>query len=654
MSTPDRPIAPVAHVSFSAIPQSLQKEASSGSSSLQDDASSVSASESTSPTPDSTRPSLNTQTSSNSNLSNSMSSHNSKVNLIEGSLENILEDTKVVSSESGSSSRLANRRFLPLLDGSARPGRKTFTPILIETSRRSRKAGDSEPGLTLADKTDAVSCRETIYRKRRLMRTKASTPRTASLAGSFLSNLEARRLGIPLPRRSPSSSSTLSHCYRPTDLDTIESSESDRSAPASPSTSYSVPPSPIPQHLTPRDSNSIDTHSTGRLIALAARNAEKQLRERGLAAFPTHYKHQSVNHFIDTASHTPIQSTFSSQHEMDLEGYASENWELREIQKHHEVLQAQRDQQQKRKEAKRKLLQRLEKRPGDKPFAFEQCAELAEQKACAEGDRPGRPPMLGHEIVFPRSASPDRAMFDVTQAPESFKQTMCYLSGQAKDESCSGLWDLKSPQPTGVSSPPVVWSTPASRAPSTGNGGLWGGSCLDSNTTSPSRGPTGLLTPRFTEDQGHFPKDNSSLLKESFPPSPPASMTGKFGFEDLQAETEEISIEAEFSDEFVTQVYNYMSLGYPSVAKDFDAELSKVTRVPIEELRKDDHLPDSRGYIRLGEDANPSTGVTEENCARWKALKMYILEWAHQRPAMVKNKETDPSFNGTRKGSWQL
>lgn len=114
------------------------------------------------------------------------------------------------------------------------------------------------------------------------------------------------------------------------------------------------------------------------------------------------------------------------------------------------------------------------------------------------------------------------------------------------------------------------------------------------------------------------------------------------------------TIESEFSDEFITQVYNYLSLGYPSIARRYDDELAKVTRVPVSDLRQDDEFESSRGYIRFGEDGNnEEEGIREDMCERWKALKTYIHEWARQQPGMQQPNNRYGGFGvSVRRGSW--
>jgi len=151
--------------------------------------------------------------------------------------------------------------------------------------------------------------------------------------------------------------------------------------------------------------------------------------------------------------------------------------------------------------------------------------------------------------------------------------------------------------------------------------------------------------------------------------------------EQAAAELEE-KIAAEFDDRFVTQVYNYLSLGYPALARQYDEELSKISRIPVEELERDDEaimenlwagddktreavnegavVPSkpgqkkiqATGHIML--DSEEKDDIREEDrCPRWKALKRYIHEWARQHPDL---NAISPLAWGVRerRGSWGL
>ncbi|KAL1856897.1 hypothetical protein VTK73DRAFT_8203 [Phialemonium thermophilum] len=146
----------------------------------------------------------------------------------------------------------------------------------------------------------------------------------------------------------------------------------------------------------------------------------------------------------------------------------------------------------------------------------------------------------------------------------------------------------------------------------------------------------------------------------------------------------EEKIVGEFDDAFVTQVYNYLSLGYPATARAYDEELSKISHISIEELeRDDDAVLDSMfsgdvggcggagadgvktpvngararkgnvtGHIML--DSEEKQGVPEEQrTPRWRALKKYIYEWARQHPDLD---AISPLAWGVqeRRGSWGL
>lgn len=125
--------------------------------------------------------------------------------------------------------------------------------------------------------------------------------------------------------------------------------------------------------------------------------------------------------------------------------------------------------------------------------------------------------------------------------------------------------------------------------------------------------------------------------------------------EKAAAELEE-RIAAEFDDHFVTQVYNYLSLGYPATARAFDEELSKISRIPSEELRNEDDVvmdgigSRAKGHIKISMDLDASE---DRRCPRWKALKLYIFEWARQHPDLD---SVSPTAWGVaeRRGSWGI
>jgi len=121
--------------------------------------------------------------------------------------------------------------------------------------------------------------------------------------------------------------------------------------------------------------------------------------------------------------------------------------------------------------------------------------------------------------------------------------------------------------------------------------------------------------------------------------------------EAAKSKLEEVLVE-EFDDKFVTQVYNYLSLGYPALARQYDGELAKIAHMSEEELRADDAKKIDKGYIGLVEG---SGSAGQGHCARWRALRLYILEWGRQHPALTVGSVT-PSAWGVRarRGSWAI
>ncbi|KAK3984311.1 hypothetical protein QBC44DRAFT_17833 [Cladorrhinum sp. PSN332] len=161
------------------------------------------------------------------------------------------------------------------------------------------------------------------------------------------------------------------------------------------------------------------------------------------------------------------------------------------------------------------------------------------------------------------------------------------------------------------------------------------------------------------------------------------SLDEKLKQEKAAADLEE-KIAAEFDDKFVTQVYNYLSLGYPATARMYDEELSKISRISVEELEKDDvaimedlwgtdeqgnfhgskgddekapvkasgQRIKATGHIMLDSEARDNV-KEEDRCPRWKALKLYIYEWARQHPDL---NAISPLAWGVqeRRGSWGI
>jgi len=254
------------------------------------------------------------------------------------------------------------------------------------------------------------------------------------------------------------------------------------------------------------------------------------------------------------------------------------------------------------------------------------------------------PPILGDDLVFPRSVSPKHTRLTPDQVPVPRK------TGDVQEEVVEGE--------------PKLWCGNIGVSNQAGDG-LWMGMCqkgdeevhsprtpMRSGIVTPAvemRDPMGSSTPGKSKAHGRFGHGMGFL-----PLSPPASSNDSFAESlgrKLHAEQE---IEREFHSGVITQVYNYLSLGYPSLAHRFDEELSKISRIPIEELRRDDDLADAKGYVGAPEGQGLDIdGACEGKCARWTALRLYIHEWARQTPAMA-NKEREDWGVRARRGSWAL
>ncbi|KAK7448552.1 hypothetical protein CaCOL14_011799 [Colletotrichum acutatum] len=212
----------------------------------------------------------------------------------------------------------------------------------------------------------------------------------------------------------------------------------------------------------------------------------------------------------------------------------------------------------------------------------------------------------------------------------------------------------------------------------TGEAGLWRGYCFRGSESDQAIVPPHLQGPRMlhTPLPAATPADpfaaafsKSSLTDEPGSDYASATLTPNTaehrvrsgeakglhmlaGLEDrLKREKAlEEKIASEFDDIFITQVYNYLSLGYPAMARSFDEELAKIAQVSVEELEADDAKQMASGHLMEPAEAELAE---EKRCPRWKALKSYIYEWARQHPDLD---SLDSLAWGVRerRGSWAI
>lgn len=144
------------------------------------------------------------------------------------------------------------------------------------------------------------------------------------------------------------------------------------------------------------------------------------------------------------------------------------------------------------------------------------------------------------------------------------------------------------------------------------------------------------------------PTTSTATSTTQLPPTPPLSQndrkSNRRGREGKIIPSQE-ELETEFPDTFVTQVYNYLSLGYPVLARQYDEELARITAVEMETLRRDDPDPAAQsdteyegGFVGL-----PEGGAGEVKGERWKALRLYVWEWGRQQSGIWEDEGGDHS-----------
>ena len=509
--------------------------------------------------------------------------------------------------------------------------RPKYTPQLIETTRRSRKRGDPGPTLLPSVKTD-LSPGDQVHLPRHLRLPPYSSPAidsqtdqsktTSPFSVSRDSHLQSSPApGVDSTRLQPDSEeSNESKCPS---LSTTPSAASDGTE------QY--------KHAT-RLRESCDDRFSGYLLALAARAAEKQLREQAMAAYPNENAHEPVDHFaIDRESDTSDEEGGVGMLPYDAEGdrlmnrrESAAGWDLAEMRKHQEKLEQQ-----------RKRYKATEKVEIEKAFQGATPVDSNEKKAVGVSglDRmrtAASPAMAGGDLVFPKSQSPRATRFDVHQHPVSRRD-----SGTNADQEQGGLW----------------LPTSSTIRPSS-DIGLWHGVCATTSKNpqiiaEPAQ--TGLMTPSPERDDpfGSFNLD----VEQQLPPSP-SSLQGdarNSGIDDVLSLEQRITLE--FHDGFITQLYNYLSLGYPSLARKYDGELSKISKIPIEQLRHDDTRKNTKGYVGAPEGSGLDLeSARNGQCERWKALRLYVREWARQQPRMIdQNAGANDNWGvRARRGSWAI
>lgn len=540
--------------------------------------------------------------------------------------------------------------------------RRRFVPELIETSKRSKRAGDSRPATFHTDKTDITPGTDHIYVERQRVRSRPQTYPTPSNTRPLntVNIPHTKQTPPPLSCRQPSlcpcantRQSIRRNSFQPkldpiiseedSNVDSDDEDEDETSATPSLSGSFSSSEDSMMKLQPACTRESCDDRFSGYLLALAAKPTEKELREQAEAAFPNSDFHEILEHFydreVDVASNdesvvgTGILSSNIDGLRHPLRRKSTEaGWAAWEMQQHQEKLNRLREDEIHRKVAveatkptfqdpvwtngtteKITTLARVNSSPTDK----QKETELDHMRSAAS------PPMLGSDLEFRMCPSPKATKFESDQRID-------VQPNRSED------------------------------------GGLWGGYCVaeeDGEYLSLTRrGPTMIHTP-YSEREGPF---SNAFGNEVPGEARPASSESNEGLHLIAGVHERLEQEAakskakeallkEFNDTFVTQVYNYLSLGYPSLARQYDEELAKIAQIPEDELAKDDKKADAKGHIGLLEAPSSSVNGPDGYCARWKALRIYILEWASQCPS-ISNGATSHGAWGVRarRGSWAI
>ncbi|OJJ94598.1 hypothetical protein ASPACDRAFT_37701 [Aspergillus aculeatus ATCC 16872] len=433
---------------------------------------------------------------------------------------------------------------------------------------------------------------------------------------------------------------TRRHSFRIPDLPAIPSSCSETS---DTSEHPSVPASPDRMEkdncadIKPRGSS--EDENTEYLSAIAAITVEKQLKEQALAAFPNEQDHQPVDHFaIDreeeeflnnerATSHVgiPPQDTHRRTSSADL------SWELDYMRRHKEEAE---------------MTDRAMARTRGSPFLSpNDVTSLGSRRPARHHDNRVRghdleptrsnanPPMLGEDLIFPQSLSPESTVCEGSNIQHNItRNRLCVFSG---------LW-YGSPHANNRSN----------------DGGLWKGTCKTSSSQeiqSPRCSIADQIAQTYTSSTLQPTDVNRSTDKDQLlQPSPWILPTTRYK---IQEDFRDASLEAELQDGLVTQIYNYLSLGYPCVARYFDHELSRISGISVADLRQDDLNTDARGHVGVSDSPSIGEDISTRACMRWKALQLYIFDWARERHRVgFDDMDGEHGAWGVceRKGSWAV
>ncbi|KAL4802643.1 hypothetical protein BDV18DRAFT_147067 [Aspergillus unguis] len=496
--------------------------------------------------------------------------------------------------------------------------RRRFTPQLMETARRSFRPDRHSLDILAGPQAQGLG---DIAKNSN--RTEMDDGRKSESPFSFSSLL--RRQG------------TRRHSFRVPDLPAIPSSESEGSP---------EPDSPqrVASPLARRSDPSLDDRgllSDGQgssplkfNVPFPLHPSKSQLQERALAAFPNEQVYQPVDHFaIDMGEDESPRGNDSDAFNQRLGFMVNRRASSADLPSELEYLRRHKE------EAGMNRRHYLTTKGGQVSHVARRPSRSVDSLATGDNMRvtdrlfaPVRPtaspPMLGGDLAFPQSLTPQSTVCEGSCA----ENPRDHLRNSS---SLGGLWHGSSTSSTRYD-----------------RGGLWNGTCKpDRNNTEQSDTLVpGLITPRYgieetvTVDLDESDRFGASNLERTHLPVP-SPKNEIYRSDNIDQD--------EFNDAFVTQIYDYLSLGYPSIARYYDYELSKVSGIPITMLRADDSNIEAKGHLGM----HDITSRSEDNgaCSRWVALRLYIQEWARQHPKMLETGRYHEAWGvRERKGSWAV
>ena len=530
-------------------------------------------------------------------------------------------------------------------------GRRRFAPQLVERTSRRRRSTDSYPCIQQKDKTDfspeTNSANMTHGSSGVVSDPTASPP---SIASDHISqqHSESRFSSEAIGRRK-----ARQHSFRVPELPSIqstteESDHVDRSGVPSLSTS----PSAASDGTEAEKIDMASTHGVqtqeqqGQIVSFAAHTAEKQLRDQVIAAYPNEHDTERIHHFAAESS------LYDSEDEREgLGGQGSSSVHRRRSK---DVCSTKLKSNVSK--ASTSCSQPRQRRQPTPDCAIHTDEHIQTDAAARQRDakdqemnvmrKAASPPMAGQELRFRRCRSPRGTRLDCSNYPHNPRE----LSQSPQSSERAGLWEGR-----------------AASSTQTSGAGLWHGFCSqDHNEGEPDTTAlrSGILTPAAIEHQDPMATITPIPSTQLLPPTPPSSHSTTCSVSLTSVLLTEETIDREFPDEFVTVLYDYCSFGYPSMARRYDEELSKITNIPIAKIRQDDDDKNPRGHIGVHDGIlegflNGTETMTSSNEApvrdeRWRALKIYVREWARQSPHMLGQIGRSEWGNSTRKGSWAI